>query len=47
MVKKASLNGKVIWIDGQHYKMELATPEEIAEHHKKIGMKSAGCTCTT
>lgn len=47
MAKKVLLDGKVVWIDGSHYKMVLATPKEIAGHHKSIGMSSAGCTCTT
>lgn len=44
---KTDLDGHVMWIDGNHYTMSKSTSTEIAEHHKNIGMSSAGCTCTT
>lgn len=45
--RKTNLDRHVVWIDGNHYTLNKSSTQEIAEHHKNIGMSSAGCTCTT
>lgn len=42
---KLKLDGQLFWLDGEHYVLEEASPEEIARDHKERRVP-LGASCT-